>query len=214
LGKLKWAKQVVLSVSVLFAAMGGLSWFDAARAENPEVTGPPIPYDHFANQETDPFLYSGRLMDEDHPRWRQFRGPLQKYPDVRDCLVEGERESEQPNLLKIDWRGVGPGASREVCVFRIARSLKDVELIRQWLLYHQFRVGELSRVFDEDYTPRYETQRIYNMQGSWTKEQYRKIHPSWLAALTGFDPVYGHGLLFEFSEDFTVVGVGSMSSMK
>jgi len=212
--KLRKVKRILFLAVVVATALAGLRWYDRTRIELPKVAGLSIEYDHLANQETDPFLFSGKLMDENHPRWRQYRRALRIYPDVRDCLVEKERESEQPNLLKIDWRRVGGGASLGVCGFRIARSLKDVERIRQWLVNQQFRVVGLSRVFSEGYTPQYETERIYIMEGFWTKQQYRKIHPSWFVALTGFDPVYGHGLLFEFSDSLTVVGVYPTSSIE
>ena len=210
--KLGRGKRVLLSLAIIAATFAGLNWFDRVRAEAPEVAGPPIEYDHLANQETDPFLFSGKLMDENHPQWGRYRKALHKYYDVRDCLLETEKGKEKPNLLLVDWRGLRSGVPISVCAFRIARSLKDLERIRQWLIYHQFRVSALNRIYGENFAPKYKTQPVYNMQGSWSREQYRRINSSWFAEITGFDPVYGYGLQFQFSDDLTTVGVNTMSS--
>ena len=214
LGNLKRAKRVVLSMTVPTLAMVCLLWFGAARAENTKIVDSPIPYDHLANQETDPFLFHGKLMDENNPRWHQFRRVLRKYPDVRDCLIIQEQGEVEPNLLLIDWQKTGLGRGAQVCIFLIARSLGTIERHRQWLEFHEFRVVDLMQIFSSDYIPPFETKPVAIMSGFWTTEQYRAKNPSWLASLTGLETVQGYSVVIGYSYQQLVVGISASSRSK
>ncbi|HUS53270.1 MAG TPA: hypothetical protein VMY41_04595 [Thermohalobaculum sp.] len=98
-----------------------------------------------AKQEIEPFLFIGKMVDEKHPRYADYRKALRSFPDLRSCLTANERERPQPDLRQIDWDAMRDSRDIDVCVFRIASSIKDIELIKGWLRYHDFGVGELSR---------------------------------------------------------------------
>jgi len=82
-----------------------------------------IDYDYLATQKTDPFLFSGYVMNSEQPRWSQYRRVLRRFPDVRSCLIEEEKEKSTPNLLLMDWQETGTGRGAEVCIFLIARKI-------------------------------------------------------------------------------------------
>ncbi|MFV2053928.1 hypothetical protein [Aliiroseovarius sp. YM-037] len=173
-----------------------------------------IEFDHLATQESDPFMFLGRVMDNEQARWRQFRRAIHEYPDVERCLVRTEWNRREPNLLLIDWDRTGTGRGAEVCLFRIARSLGNLERLQQWLVYHGFELSELHKYRGEDYVVRYETQPVSHMSAYWATERYRERNPSWIRALTGFDPLLRYEVVFRFSETNQVVEVSVVTATK
>lgn len=147
------------------------------------------------------------MMDADNPRWRQYKRSLRKYPDVRDCLIREEQDKPEPDLRLMDWSRVGTGKGAEVCVFLIARSLGDVELIYMWLEYHEFQVCSIERKFSNKYVSRFDTQPMMSIYASWTIEQYRTVNPSWFLSLTGFEYLLSYHLNIGLTEAHQVVGV-------
>lgn len=166
-----------------------------------------IPYIRLSNQETDPFLFHGRLMDNSHPRWSQYRSALRKFSDVRDCLIREEQEKAEPNLLLIDWAKVGTGRGAEVCIFRIFDSFEMPEQGQRWLEIHGFSISPLQRIGADPERLRYETQPWFNLGGNWTVELYWERNPNWLVDLTGIDITYTYGVTIMFAKNNSVVGV-------
>jgi hypothetical protein len=72
-----------------------------------------------------------------------------------------EHEKPHPDLRQIDWDAVRNTKDIDVCVFRIASSIQDVEYIKLWLTYHNFEVVGLSRRVSKKYVPSYETDPTY-----------------------------------------------------
>ncbi|WP_457650826.1 hypothetical protein [Profundibacter sp.] len=204
-------KRILFLAVVVTTALAGLRWYDRARAEAPAVSGAPIEYDRLANQETDPFMFQGKVMDENHPRWRQYRRAIRKFRDVRDCLIEEEQNRETPNLLLIDWQKTGLGSGAQVCLFLIARSLGTMDRHREWLEFHEFRTLSYSRFVSDGYSPAYETEPVAYLSGTWTTEQYRAKKPSWFASLTGIELVQGYGVSVRYSHKQRVVGATASS---
>lgn len=173
----------------------------------------PVPYTHLATQETDPFLFIGKVMNEDHPRYHQFKRALRKFPDVRSCLIPEEQEKQRPDLRQIDWSAIGEFKEINVCVFRIATSIDDVEGIRKWFRYHGFRLSNLSWSVHPRYMPKNETDRVSGFEAFLTVEQVRKIIPrSWIARLIGFEGMHGYSLAIGFSRSGRVVSVDTGGS--
>ena len=214
LGKSVRVKRALLALAVVVAAFAGLSWYGRAGADAPEAAGPPIGYDHLANQKTDPFLFSGKLMDESHPRWRQYRHAIQKFSDARDCLIGTEKNKPEPNLLLIDWKETGLGRGAEVCIFLIARSLGTIERHRQWLEFNGFQKLRYSHFVSDGFSPAYETQPTAYLSGIWTLQQYRRRKPSWFVRLTGLELITGYGVSIRYSEQQLVVGATASSRSK
>jgi hypothetical protein len=128
----------VLTFLLISSALNGLS----ARAnERAAQAAPPIsaiwltydfrvPRNRLSTQEDKPFLFFGTVMDQEHPRWEQFRAAIQGYPDILSCLRPEERAAERPNLLAYDWFRV---RGDNVCLFRIASTLGSIERVRAWM---------------------------------------------------------------------------------
>lgn len=173
-----------------------------------------IEYDHLANQETNPFLFNGKVVDEEHPQWGKYRKTLRRYPDVRDCLQEAERSAKAPNLLMIDWEGVGTSENASVCVFRIAASLGDIERTQAWLAYQGFRFSGINRRVSKTFVPEHEKYPVYNVTASWTVDKYRELNPSWFAAITGYDLVHSYQLVLTFDQNHNIAGVSVVTPTK
>lgn len=179
----------------------------------PEIC--PIPYVRLAKQETEPFLFLGKVVDEDHPRSGDYKRALRRFPDVRSCLVEKEREKPKPDLRQIDWDKIRNIKDIDVCVFRIASSIEDIENIKLWLLHHDFRVGKGSRINSEDYVPKSETDRMFGFSAILSVERFREILPqSWFARIFGIELMRSYWLTISFSQSGQVVDVSSGGNSK
>lgn len=172
-----------------------------------DIANCPIPYVRLSNQETDPFLFFGTIMDESHPRWRQYRRYLFKFTEVRGCLTKKEQEKVEPNLSLIDWQNVGTGRGADVCIFRIVSSLGTPERAKRWLELQGFETRPLQRLGHEREKHRYESQPWFLISGNWSVEQYREVNPNWFLELFDIDPVYTYSVTLNFSKDKSIVGV-------
>jgi hypothetical protein len=175
----------------------------------------PIPYMQLAKQETEPFLFLGHVVDVNFPRYDDYKRALRRFPDVRSCLIEVERDKPQPDLRQIDWDAVRNTKDIDVCVFRIASSIRDVEYIRLWLTHHNFEVAGLARRLSKKYVPSYETDPIYFLSANLSTEKFREIFPKpWIEKLMGFEGLHSYSLSIVFSQTRQVVGVTSIGNSK
>jgi hypothetical protein len=155
---------IVASLAVLLGAGTVAAYAGEAKIEqclDPEFC--PTPYVRLAKQEAEPFLFQGKVVDVDHPWYSDYKKALRRFPDVRSCLTTDEREKPQPDLRLIDWGTIGSIREIDVCVFRIASSIEDIETIQFWLRHHGFTVGKLSRTRRKSYVPKYETEPIFRL---------------------------------------------------
>ncbi len=122
-GKSLRVRRAVLALAVI----AGTNWYDRARAEAPEVAGPPIEYDHLSNEEIEP--YGSRGVPPQRPEEKR---AVRRFSDVRDCLVKEEQDKDIPDLRKIDWRRMTSTANIRVCLFRIFASYGTPEKAVLW----------------------------------------------------------------------------------
>lgn len=94
--------------------------------------------DQLSTQSSDPFMLVGRVMDETRPRWEEFEDTLAAFPDTSSCLLPEEREKEMQNLLAFDWKAMRYLTEIDVRVWRIATTLDDIALMRDWLALQGF----------------------------------------------------------------------------
>ena len=169
-----------------------------------------IPRDQLATQDSHPFLFLGRVVDEAHPRWSDFRRAIRNHPDVDSCLEEDQRGTAEPDLLAFDWNNIGLGYAPNVCLFRVFQSLREPELIEAWLLRQGFR----TLGFDDPQSRA--THRALSLSASWTPEQYgskvlagRPLRPIWDLL------IFGHSYVATVSIGdnglVTTVGFGPVS---
>lgn len=126
-----------------------------------------IPRDQLATQDSHPFLFDGRVIDETHPRWSDFRRAIRDYPDVDPCLEEEQRGTAAPDLLAFDWNGISLlRYAANVCLFRVFQSLREPELIEAWLLRQGFRTWGFTDPQSRA------TYWALSLGASWTPEQY------------------------------------------
>jgi hypothetical protein len=85
------------------------------------------------NQKEWPYMFGGKVIDADHPRWNEYAEPIQNFPDVVDCLEEGSSGPRTTDLYRIDWSKLTSHRDVEVCLFRIFDTLSDPVLVRAWL---------------------------------------------------------------------------------
>lgn len=202
---LGFAVPLVLFVSTQMATSGENAqdvWKDCRASQSCTIE-----YDYLSNQETDPFLFLGLVVNQEHPRWRKYKKSLRRYPDVRDCLVASEQAVETPNLLMIDWDRVGTSENASVCVFRIASSLNTIERIEAWLSYHKFKSRGANRIVSKNFVSAYETYPVSSINGHWTADQYRALSPSVFETLTGIKLVHSYLLILTFDQLNRISGV-------
>ena len=179
----------------------------------PEIC--PIPYVRLSKQETEPFLFFGRVVDEKHPKANDYRKAIRRFPDVRSCLTTDEREKPRPDLRQIDWAAIDDIREIEVCIFRIASSIEDIETIKLWLQYHGFTVGRMWQHFGKDYVPSYKTAPISQLPSRLSIEEFRKIVPrTWFTRLFGLELGRSYALYMEFSQNGQLVSVTSSLASK
>jgi hypothetical protein len=173
----------------------------------------PILYVRLAKQETEPFLYRGRVMDEKHPRYEDYERALRTFPDVRSCLTKDERAKPQPDLRQIDWSAIRSIKDIDVCVFRIASSADGLETIKTWLLYNDFISDGEARLYGKNYVPKHETDPVYTLSAHLTLEKFRTIISRlWIERLLGYEGIRNYSISIFFSQTFQVVGVGSIGN--
>ncbi len=209
-------KSTILVASLALLLGAGAVAANAGKPKIEQCLEPeicPIPYVRLAKQETEPFLFLGKVVDENHPRYGDYKRALRRLPDVRSCLTTDERDKPQPDLRQIDWEAIGNVREMEVCVFRIASSIEDIETIKIWFQHHDFSVGTENRFRTQRYVPKYHTDPIFGLQTTLSVKDYRKIIPrSWFARLIGFEGARSAGITMYFSQSWQVVGVAAGGS--
>lgn len=132
-------KQIFTMAVMLAALFGGVG---AAQDEADDHAVDPsvflIPREELSTQVSDPFMLAGRVMDETQPLWDEFDETLSAFPDTSSCLLPEERGKEAQNLLAFDWKAMRYLTEIDICVWRIATTLDDMELMRDWLAAQGF----------------------------------------------------------------------------
>ena len=133
--KSKWVRRFLIYSGVILAALFTIPWFDTTSVEVSEFTGSPIAYDYLSSEKTDPFRVHGKAPYKraDRSLWADKRA-VRRWPDVRSCLVRSERKAEKPDLRKMNWGKLRRKEDVEVCLFRIAASLRSPEAMRDWFI--------------------------------------------------------------------------------
>ncbi|MCP4072925.1 MAG: hypothetical protein GY742_14505 [Hyphomicrobiales bacterium] len=86
-----------------------------------------IPYKMLSNETTHPF-FTGKAP--------KYVVEIERYRDVRDCLVSSERSKPEPDLRLIDWNKLWNYEEAEVCLWRILSSLGTKERATLWFSFH------------------------------------------------------------------------------
>ncbi len=199
---------IALFCSVAFAVQSLADYSDVFTSCDQAETWR-IESTHLSDQESDPFLFSGKLMDSSHPRWRQYRKALRRYPNVRNCLIDSEQLTETPNLLELDWQAVSLGPELDVCVFRVMRSLPSIPHIYAWLDFHGFKVTEFSRFVSESFVPDYDTQAVAFIAGNWSRDDLADVKNLWFENLIGMEISRGFSMNIQLSMDQVIVGAAT-----
>lgn len=97
-----------------------------------------IPRNDLSTQDSDPFMFLGRVMDESRPRWGEFEAALAAFPNTSSCLLPEERGKDVQNLLAFDWKSMRYLTEIDICVWRVATTLNDIDLMRDWLATQGF----------------------------------------------------------------------------
>ncbi|MCV2893844.1 hypothetical protein [Lentibacter sp. XHP0401] len=162
----------------------------------------PIPFNHLSNQTDEPFFVRNEVFDERFSAWRKYADVIEEFHDVRDCLIASEAKKEAPNLLLIDWSKGDFVRTGQVCLFRIASSLRHPSLMQEWIRYHDFRLSDL-KLGDETHV----SYSAVVFTGIWNATQYRERKPNWIAALTGIDVTISIGFGVRYNRNLDVVDV-------
>lgn len=101
---------------------------------------PKLTYKQLTTESSYPFAL-GRLdiIDEYHHE------AIKAYPTVRDCLIEKEKLSDNPDLRLIDWKTIRLRSELEICLWRIFTSLEDFDTILKWMDFHHIEWGRQQK---------------------------------------------------------------------
>lgn len=172
-----------------------------------------LPIGQLSTQLESPFMFFGGVMDESHPRWKQYSKALKEHPDTLSCLIKSERGNSIVNTLNFDWVEVDGGAEMDVCVFRVLDSIEDPILIADWFRYQGFRV-----IIFNDPTPTRPYSEMEPRRGfdagisSAAFCKLRSIQRSWLYRVLGFDLTYSVSFTIRFSSNLKLVDSSVMSN--
>lgn len=117
-----------ISASVLLSIAGTIALSSSSSAE-------PFPYKFLSSEENTPFLKFGKP-----PHKKDHKIAVERWPDVRACLVESERTKKMPDIRQIDWDQFYIHEEADVCLFRIFTSIGSMEGTIQWLKHHGFKI--------------------------------------------------------------------------
>ncbi|WP_227284947.1 hypothetical protein [Boseongicola sp. H5] len=165
-----------------------------------------VPVSQLSTQETHPFRFGFNIVDRNHPRWREYRSVIDRYTDARDCLLPEERTNENPDLLAIDWRRIGPRAGAEICLLRILSTLNVQDAVQNWLDFHDFDVSGPRPFITRSYFPESEQPSMW-LSATWDEEMLHRQRPSVLYELFGLSLTTGYGVNIYFMEDGSVYNV-------
>lgn len=111
-----------------------------------------VPRDQLSSQEDAPFLFAGQVMNETRVRWGEYEDALRDHPDMLSCLVPEARDDPAPDLAQsYDWLGIEGDAASDVCLFRLAVSLRTPARVEAWMLAQgmwRARPGEYNRDYN------------------------------------------------------------------
>ncbi|MBJ3764306.1 hypothetical protein ILP92_16280 [Maribius pontilimi] len=94
-----------------------------------------------------PFMFAGRIMDEERPRWREFESALSKRPTALSCLIYAD-DAGPVSLLSFDWSNFTLIHEEEVCVFRVFSRFDDIKMAAAWMAWSGF--SSIRTISDPD----------------------------------------------------------------
>lgn len=169
-----------------------------------------VPFDEPASQDSDPFLFNGKVVDATHPQFKTYKSRLRKFPNVQSCLEKRSETGARSNLLELDWGRIDGTLDMEVCYFRMAASIGNAEAFSAWLRLQGYEVHNLHRTLPNKTKPRFKLDPIYRLEAYDTREHFRSLVPlTFFKRLIGWEywgfEERGSLVNAAFSEDFSVV---------
>lgn len=94
-----------------------------------------------SSESEQPFKWQGKPISSRSPSLAKYYMPsVTRFPDVRACLEDTEKDSVDPNLARFDWNKIHTNEDADVCMFRVFDSLGDVPASVGWLQSQGFEV--------------------------------------------------------------------------
>ncbi len=171
-----------------------------------------IPREQLSSQESDPYLFMGNVMDPSQPRWSEFEPNITRFPDTSSCLMPDERGRDVQNLLNFDWKAMEGLQDIEVCVFRVAHSLDDVQLLRAWMTAQGYQIADGRQFCSDMYDESFPNQGVCSFEGIMAPDLFAEKTSIFEEMSLPWRLIYRkaarrHGLQFGLSETMQVVDV-------
>jgi len=125
------------------------------------------PFVRLSNESNFPYLWYGMRPSEprgksEDPNLEEHLRAIEMFPSVRECLLPEEAEKEVPDLSRIDWARIPDVAAVEVCIFRVASSIRSADSVKMWLQNQAFTITDemqaseaIMRLWQQDSGPGY-----------------------------------------------------------
>lgn len=181
-----FSTSVLAALIVVLSCAGSATGQVAETGEDDPIRCGPVrclvPASDISHQNDVPFVLLNRIMDEQHPRWDQFRGPIRRHPDARSCLLDESLQGDMVDLLAVDWAKFDSSDS-SVCFFRIFSTLSNGSTIVRWLdavgMHHRGIVEWGGSTLARDDLPPHSLA----IHAEWSREQYYEHRPTVLNSL-------------------------------
>lgn len=98
---------------------------------------PPIPYVALTTETSHPLLERFTL---EYPKSEaRVVATINRLSSAQECLIESEKNADEPDLRLIDWKAITSQFEFDVCLTRIFQSLEDLEAIKSWTSFHYLK---------------------------------------------------------------------------
>ena len=121
---------IIITLSVSLSSCGRSSELDPKVIERSKQL-PLLEYNILSSEKTHP-----------HPNTPggRYNEAIMSYPDVRDCLIESERDIKPVDLRLIDWTQFRTDKEINLCLWHIFNSINNVEGVTEWMEFHGLNV--------------------------------------------------------------------------
>lgn len=161
-----------------------------------------------SSQSQNPFLFYSKIVDSDHPLYRDYSDALGRFDAVGDCWMKMNHELLGNPVRNFDWSRMKTPEELEVCFFRLFNSFHNRKKTMAWLTEAGFEIAirkEQKANMAEDKNPR---KTVFSINGSMNSKTAEKAGATQF--FRRFRGWFGHVISFrvEFNAEDLVEHVG------
>jgi hypothetical protein len=205
-------KIVPLGGVILLLLIGITFWLSFSKQYVCKGDNRPIPFKRLSDERSFPFLDTGHPPSYwkhnspyPYPYYDKYHLAITRFPDVRTCLKDSEKEKQMPNLTHFDWDKIKGIEDAKVCMFRVYSSIGSIEGSKQWLESQGFSIDNIFKEgFGKEEVTSIQAYAVAKKCGQRFREDYGINLLGWLTSIDNH--TLGVSPVFSSSEEVTSVG--------